>query len=114
TEEERVCLLELTSKGKGKARMIKRANILLMPDRRQNDEEQIAELLSVASSTYRTKRDFVEEGLEAALEEGKRLGQPRKLDANRKALLVSIACSEPPEGRCQWILSLLMDVSSLP
>jgi transposase len=110
TEEERVCLLELTSKGKGKARMIKRANILLMADHRQNDEEQIAELLSVGSSTiYRTKRDFVEYGLEVALEEGKRLGQPRKLDANREALLVSIACSKPPEGRCQWTLSLLTD-----
>jgi len=110
TEEERAYLLELTSKGKGKARMIKRANILLMADRRQNDEEQIAELLSVGSSTiYRTKRDFVEEGLEVALEEGKRLGQPRKLDANREALLVSIACSKPPEGRCQWTLSLLTD-----
>ena len=110
TEEERAYLLELTSKGKGKARMIKRANILLMADYRQNEEEQIAELLSVGSSTiYRTKRDFVEEGLEAALEEGKRLGQPRKLDANREALLVSIACSKPPEGRCQWTLSLLTD-----
>jgi hypothetical protein len=33
----------------------------------------------------------------------------RKLDANQEALLVSIACSEPPEGRSRWTLQLLRD-----
>jgi len=108
TEEEQNYLLDLTSKGKGNARLIKRANILLMANQRKYNEKQIAETLSVSSSTiYRTKRDFVEFSLEAALEEGKRPGKPRKLDANQEALLVSIACSKPPADRCQWTLSLL-------
>ena len=32
-----------------------------------------------------------------------------KLDANQEALLVSIACSPAPEGRCRWTLQLLSD-----
>jgi len=64
--------------------------------------------LSVSLSTiYRVKRDFVEYGLVDALEEGSRPGQPRKLDANEDALLISIACTNPPQGRCRWTLSLL-------
>ena len=61
------------------------------------------------STVYRTKRDFVEYGLEAALSEGRRPGQPRKTDAYQDALLVSIACSAPPSGRCRWTLSLLAE-----
>lgn len=79
TEDERTFLLAITSKGKASARKIKRANLLLMADRKQHTEKQITELLGVSSSTiYRTKRDFVEEGLERALEEGSRSGQPEK------------------------------------
>ena len=48
-------------------------------------------------------------GLTEALEEGSRTGQPRKLDANQEALLVAIACTEPPKGRCRWTLTLLSE-----
>ncbi len=108
--DERSELGQITSQGKHPARRIKRAQILLMSDDRAYEDQEIAEILSVSTSTiYRTKRDFVEYGLANALEEGVRSGQPRKLDANQEALLVSIACSTPPEGRCRWTLTLLSD-----
>ena len=70
--------------------------------------EKIVEALGVSSSTvYRVKRDFVEYGLEAALRDP---GRPRKTGAHEDALLVSIACSTPPAGRCRWTLSLLADI----
>lgn len=107
-ENERKELETLTSIGKSSARRIKRAQILLMSDGRKYSDDNIANSLSVSTSTiYRTKRNFVEYGLKAALEEGARTGQPRKLDAGQEALLVSIACSNPPSGRCRWTLSLL-------
>lgn len=110
TSDERTFLMEITSKGKASARKIKRANLLLMADQKQHTEKQITELLGVSSSTiYRTKRDFVEDSLERALEESSRSGQPRKLNANKEALLVSLACSKPPEGCCKWTLELLTD-----
>lgn len=108
TEEERAALQSLTSHGKTSARKIKRARILLLLDENTYEVQDIMDSLSVSSSTiYRTKRSFVEDGLEAALEEGCRPGQPRKLDGKQDALLIAIACSEPPQGRCRWTLSLL-------
>jgi transposase len=110
TEAERIELKQLTSSGKNSARRIKRAQILLMSDQGAYEEQDISDILSVSFSTlYRTKRDFVEYGLETALEEGARSGQPRKLNAHQDALLVAIACSKPPKGRCRWTLSLLGD-----
>jgi len=102
TADERIYLIEITSKGKASARKIKRANILLLADQKQHKVEQIIKLLGVSSSTiYRTKHNFVNEGIDSALEEGGRSGQPRKLNANKEALLVSLACSKPPEGCCK-------------
>lgn len=108
TQDERNSLINLISSGKVSARKIKRANILLKCDEDIYSVQDIMDLLSVSSSTiFRTKRNFVEYGLESALEEGCRSGQPRKLDGNQEALLVTLACSEPPKGRCKWTLSLL-------
>jgi len=109
-EDEKADLERLSSQGKSAARRIKRAQILLMSEKQRYTVEEIAEILFVSISTiYRTKRNLVEYGLEDALQEGARSGQPRKLDANQEALLVSSACSKPPKGYCRWTLTLLSD-----
>ncbi len=110
TVAERSYLQQVTSQGKQRVRAIKRAQILLLADGRGMTDQAITEALSVSTSTvYRTQREFVEYGLEAALAEGARPGQPRKTDAYEDALLVSIACSAPPSGRCRWTLALLAE-----
>ena len=107
---EREELEEITSQGKSSARRIKRAQILLLSDNRAYEDQDISDILAVSTSTiYRVKRAFVEYGLLEALDEGFRSGQPRKLDGNQEALLVAIACTEPPKGRCHWTLTLLGD-----
>jgi transposase len=107
---ERCELEKLTSSGKSSARQIKRAQILLMSDNCAYEDQEISEILSISISTiYRVKRDFVEHGLDEALQEGSRPGQPRKLNTHHEALLVAIACSKPPTGRCRWTLSMLGD-----
>lgn len=108
--EERNQLLALVRSGKPSARRIRRANILLMADDRSHTDGQIAEALSVGTSTvYRTKKRFVEEGLDSALSERARPGGARVLDAHAEATLVATACSKPPEGRSRWTLQLLAD-----
>lgn len=103
-------LKQLLSKGKHSARLLKRAQILLMSSKQTYEDQEIAHLVGTSTSTiYRTKRHFVEYGLKEALEEKSRPGQPRKLDGNQEALLVAIACSEPPKGRCRWTLTLLSE-----
>lgn len=110
TPEEETELKELLSKGKHNARRLKRAHILLLANHKQHTDAQICQLLNTSTSTvYRTKRCFVEEGLQSALEEGKRSGQPKALSPSEEATLISIACSKPPEGASRWTLSLIAD-----
>lgn len=107
TDDERNRLVEITRGGNPRARRMKRAQILLMADKGQTDR-QIADALPAGTSTvFRTRRRFVEGGLEHALNEARRPGGRRKLSANEVALLVATACAKPPEGRCRWTLELL-------
>lgn len=107
SEAERGTLQALLGGGKRAARKLKRAQILLATDAGVPDET-IATSLAVGGSTvYRTKRRFVEGGLERALDEGPRPGAARKLSGKEEALLVATACSSPPEGRARWTLALL-------
>jgi transposase len=107
SEAERGALQALLGGGKRAARKLKRAQILLAADAGVPDET-IATSLAVGGSTvYRTKRRFVEGGLERALDEGPRPGAARKLSGKEEALLVATACSSPPEGRARWTLALL-------
>ena len=106
-EAERAHLTTMLSGGKHAARKLKRAQILLAADAGVSDE-MIASSVSVGGSTvYRTKRRFVEGGLELALSEEARPGAPRKLSGKETALLVATACSNPPKGRKRWTLKLL-------
>ncbi len=62
------------------------------------------------TTVERTRKRFIEEGLEAALSERPMpAGAARKLDGHREAYLVALACSDPPEGRKRWSMRLLAD-----
>ena len=52
-------------------------------------------------------RRYEEEGLEAALYEKPRPGQPRRLDAGRSQRIIAMVCSQPPEGRARWSVRLI-------
>jgi transposase len=107
TPGERAQLRDFVHAGKGRFRRLKRAQIVLAAASGASDAA-IAKTISVGTSTvYRTKRRFVEEGLEAALSEEPRPGADRKLAAKEEALLVATACSTPPTGRARWTLALL-------
>ena len=109
SSEETGRLRDLTQAGKGPVRKLKRAQILLAAANGSSDEA-IAANVSVGTATvYRTKRRFVEEGMEPALREAPRPGAERKLATAEEALLVATACSTPPAGRARWTLSLLAD-----
>jgi transposase len=108
-QTERQHLQALLRGGTLGVRKVKRAQVLLMADAGKRDAE-IAEALPTSTSTiYRTKQRFVEEGLDAALEERPRRGGERKLTASQEAVLVALACTKPPRGRRRWTLQLLAD-----
>ena len=109
TDSERAQLVSITTKGKNKARIIKRANILLMSEEGLTDKA-IADLLRTSPRTIsRTRQRFSEGGLEAALYDLPRSGRPQILDGKQEALLVALTCSGPPTGRSCWTMQLLAD-----
>jgi len=114
-EEERRMLQEMLSRGKAAARKLMHARILLKADAAAGgpgwNDERIAEALEVGRATIeRVRKEFVEEGFEAALERRKpRRVYRRKLDGDGEAHLVALACQEPPEGHSRWTLQLLAD-----
>ena len=107
TEEERVALNALVSKGVASAQKIKHANVLLKIDAAGPAwaDEQAAEVFGCSSRTMSSIRQHcVEQGLEVALERKKRerpACEPM-LDGAKQPRLVQIACSEPPPGRARW------------
>jgi transposase len=109
TEDERATLLTLTKKGTIAARTLTRAHILLHADS-QATADDIAQALHIGTATVeRIRKRFVEEGLEAALNERPRAGGRRKLEGKREAFLVALACSTPPDERKCWAMQVLAD-----
>lgn len=108
-QPERDELMAMLRSGKHPARKLKRAQILLAADAGQTDETIARTVVVGGSTVYRTKRRFVEMGLEAALSEEPRPGAERKLSGKEEALLVATACSSPPPGCSRWTLELLAE-----
>ena len=109
SEEERGRSEAITAKGTSKARRLRRAHILLLADEGLLDREIARAMNAAVTTVERTRKRFVEEGLEAALSERPRPGAMRKLDGRQEAYLVALACSDPPEGKKRWSMRLLAD-----
>jgi len=115
TEEERQVLRQMVSRGKAAARKLMHARILLKADEAEGGpawaDAEIAEGLDVGTATVgRVRQQFVEEGLQAALERRRpRRVYARKLDGDAEAHLIALACSPAPEGHSRWTLRLLAD-----
>ena len=108
-EQQQTQLRSIVGQGKHSARKIRRARSLLHSHEGMS-AVRIADLLDVhPNSVYRTRRLFVTEGPDAALEERPRSGQPRRLDGRGEATLIALACSWPPQGRAVWTMQLLAD-----
>jgi len=117
TEEERADLTRLVTTGRttGRTTLHAQVQVLLKADAgvagpRWTDD-QIREAFGIGvTAIARIRRHFVEAGLDAALHRRPaRTPRPRKLDGRAEAHLVALACSDPPDGRARWTLSLLTE-----
>ena len=115
TESERRTLQTMLSRGKAAARKLMHARILLKADSSVGgpglDDSAIAQEVEAGRATVeRVRKEFVEEGLEAALERRKPQREYRRtLDGDGEARLIALACGQAPEGRSRWTLRLLAD-----
>ena len=113
SEEQRQHLDNLIRKGNAPARVQTRARILLLSERgsgQRRSRKAVAEAALVCPVTVgRVCRAFAKEGMEAALYDKPRPGREPKITGDIEAQLLTLACSDPPEGRGRWTLQLLAD-----
>ena len=108
TQPERKKLLCIVSKGQNKAAVIRRAHSLLKVDEGKTDAE-ISDMLYISEQTIRrTRLQYGQEGLNAALEDKPHPKREPKLSEKQEARLVAMVCSTPPTGRARWTLELLV------
>lgn len=102
-------LTNFIKKGQKNARSLTRARILLLANQGKGDTE-IAKTLGVGRSTaLRIRKRYIEEGLQSALFDKTRSGQPEKYNEKHVAEIIAQACTKPPEGRKRWSLALLCE-----
>lgn len=88
-------------------RKYNRINILLLLNKGKKPSE-IEDFLNVDRITvWRTKTRYLEQGIENALVEEERSGQPVKYSTDHESELAALACGPCPEGRKRWTIRLL-------
>jgi len=113
--KERSKLTKIIKTGYTPAKVITRANILLVSDASSGKPLTVVETAERFNTTPTTVQNartvFAKFGLEGALYRKKRKTPPvqPKVDENLEAHIISICCSEPPKGYERWTLRLIAD-----
>ena len=107
SEPDLTMLNNLVSKGKESVRKLNRVRALQFSHQGQHPE-QISTLLGISVATvYNLRKRYREDGLERAISEKARPGQPRKVTPKVEAEITAIACSEAPDGSVRWTVNLI-------
>ena len=113
SSKDRRLVSEVRAKGLRHAREVNRAHILAALDR-QIPEAQIMEVLGVGrTAVWRTRKAYLEGGLQYALHDEQRPGKPRRYGTNVEAEVSALACSAPPAGAKRWTLDLLTQATQV-
>lgn len=114
--KEREQLEQVTQKGKIAAAKLIHARALLLCDQGEHNSEPFmvkdaAKALGVSTRTIEnSKKRFVEEGLQRAIERKRSTRRPNiKFDREFDARIMQLACSQCPKGAIRWTLRLLAD-----
>src|SRR5579863_6605097 len=104
SSKDRRVLGEVRAKGLRHVREVNRAHILAALDRRV-PESQIMLVLGVGrTAIWRTRRAYLEGGVQTALYDEARPGKPRQYGPDVEARVTALACSAPPAGAKRWTL----------
>lgn len=107
--DQRQHLDTLTRKGKQSARVLRRAQTLLLASRGISDLEIAATLNVTVLTVKHTRKCFAQEGLEATLYDAPRPGRPVKFDGAERAAITALACTKAPAGHARWSVRLIAD-----
>ncbi len=106
-DEDVEYLQTFVKKGRKRARELTRARILLLVNERRTETE-IKDILGICRATVsNVKKRYREKGLQRALTENPRSGQPKKYTEKEEAEIIATACTDPPRGSKRWSIRLL-------
>lgn len=109
TQRERNYLRDFKKTGAHSIREFNRATVLMFLDKGLSISD-IEDLLEVDRTTiWRIKKRYLNDGLERALIDDERSGQPIKYTTDHEAELIALACGPVPEGRRRWTIRLLIE-----
>lgn len=107
SEADLTTLNQLLSKGRDSVRKLNRARALQFAHL-GHSPEQISQLLNISKGTvYNLRKRYDQEGLQRAINEKSRPGQPRKVTQQVEAQITQLACSQTPDGRTRWTANLI-------
>ena len=114
SQDQRQQLEQEVKTGKGAARQLMHARVLLKADEGEQgpgwSDEQIQEAVEASVPTIeRVRRRFVEHGLRYAITRRHQPERPskRKIDGEQEAHLIALSCSPVPSGYEHWTMRLL-------
>ena len=104
TDEDRLIIDGIRSKGLHQTREVNRAHVLSCLDR-GIPEAQIMEVLGIGrTALWRTRAAYLQGGVDLAVFDVARPGRPPQYNTDAEARVTALACSVPPEGRQRWTL----------
>ena len=108
-DDEVKFLRDFVKKGQESASELNRARVLLLANKQKGDAE-IVGILDVGKNTvWRIKKRYCKEGLQSALIDKPRSGQPSKYTERHKAEIIAQACTKSPDGSKRWSITLLTE-----
>jgi transposase len=109
TIDELRSLTTILRRGATPARVSTRARVLDLLHRGRHPNAIAATLSLSVQTIFNIKRRYLAEGLDAALIDKPRSGQPCRIDGVARAKITALACSAAPQGHARWTLRLLAD-----
>src|SRR5512136_2913272 len=103
---DRVALKKLLAGGIEAVRVVKRARVLQLLDEGLSSNQAAAGVGVTPETARKIGWRYLEHGLEAALREMPRPGNPKLLKPRQETRIVAIACSQPPDGVAVWSTAL--------
>lgn len=102
SDEDRIAVEEIRSKGLHHSREVNRAHMLAALDRGVPEAQVLAVLGVGRTALWRTRAAYLQGGLDLAVFDVSRPGRPRRYDTAAEAKVTALACSAPPQGRKRW------------
>ena len=105
--KDREQLERMTHRGRESVRVLKRAQILLKVSEGISVEQAAKQIGMSGPGACRIAKRYRDEGLEKAIVEPSRPGQPRVLTPRQEQEIVAMVCSAAPQGAARWTVKLI-------